>query len=140
VVCGGCGGALAEGARFCSSCGAAAPKESPEKESPEKESPEPVAVARGAGGLLGRSLLERAPTTPSETVARRLADEGWSIEAPPARGLALRRAQPTRRPVGPIVDAAGREELLTVLLADDPTPRPRERFRLLALIGARRGR
>jgi hypothetical protein len=130
VVCTGCGGALGEGVRFCSNCGAAAPK----------ESPEPGGSARGAGGLLGRSLLGSPPTTTAETVTRRLADEGWGGESTAARGLATRRTAPTRRPLAPVVDMIGREDVLTLLLSDEPTALPREPRGLTRLLGVRGGR
>jgi hypothetical protein len=133
VVCSGCGSALGEGARFCSSCGAAAP-------AAPKETRETVGVARSAGGLLGRSLLAEAPTPTPEAAPRRPADEGWSAEPTTARGLVMRRSVPARQPLPPVADAPTREELLASVLSDDATARPREQSGLAALLGGRRGR
>jgi hypothetical protein len=130
VVCSGCGGALGAGARFCSSCGAAAPK----------ASQEPVAATRGAGGLLGRTMLGDAPAQTSQTVTRRPAEERSGVEATTVRGLAPRRTTLARQPLPPTADAASREELLTPLLADEATARPRQRGGLARLLGGRHGR
>jgi hypothetical protein len=130
VVCSGCGGALGEGARFCSSCGAAAPK----------EAREPVAAGRSSGGRLGRSLLADAPTAAPEPAPRRPADVGPIAEPTAARGLVMRRTVLARQPLPPVTDAPTREELLAPVLSDEATARPREKSGLAALLGGRRGR
>ncbi|HEY3110880.1 MAG TPA: hypothetical protein VGL23_19135, partial [Chloroflexota bacterium] len=76
----------------------------------------------------------------AQTVTRRPAAEGPGAEASAVRGLVTRRTALARQPLPPTADVAAREELLTPLLADEATERPRERSGLARLLGGLNGR
>ena len=85
-------------------------------------------------------MLGDAPAQTSQTVRRRVADEGSGVEATTTRGLVPRRTALARQPLPPTADVAVHEELLTPMLSDEATARPRERGGLARLLGGRHGR
>jgi hypothetical protein len=126
VVCRECGSAVAEGARFCSGCGKAAPQ--------------PVLAATPVrSAAVGRSLLAQANAT-VEAVESRLADEGWALEPAVVQGLTARRTAPARHLASLPDDLATREDVIAAVLADAPEPPPDRGRGLVGLLGFARGR
>ena len=85
-------------------------------------------------------MIAEAPAPAAQVAVRLAAEEPHPLETAASRGLVTRRSALARQPLPPVEDAAVAEELLSAVLSDEATARPRGRGRLASLLGGRHGR